>query len=75
MSRERLGTVFGFAERLDSLIQQNGYTYNFVAERVGRERKSVYGWKNGTTIPDGVIIVRLCTLLHATPNYLLLGKE
>ena len=75
MSRERLGTVFGFAERLDSLIQQNEYTYNFVAERVGRDRKSVYGWKNGDAIPDGVIIVRLCALLHTTPNYLLLGKE
>ena len=75
MPRERTGTVMGFAERLDELIKSKGYSYKYVAERIGRERKSVYGYVYGTTIPDGLIIVKLSYLLGTTPNYLLLGKE
>lgn len=75
MPRERLGTIVGFGKRLNDLILEKGYTYQQVAERIGRDRKTVYKYKNGDSIPDGVIICRLCTALHTTPNYLLLGKE
>ena len=75
MPRERVGTIEGFGKRLNDLILEKGYTYQQVAELIGRERKSVYMYKNGDTIPDGVIICRLCTVLQTTPNYLLLGKE
>ena len=75
MPRERVGTIVGFGKRLNDLILEKGYTYQQVAELIGREKKAVYMYKNGYTIPDGVIICRLCTVLQTTPNYLLLGKE
>ena len=75
MSRERVGTIEGFGKRLNDLILEKGYSYQQVSEMIGRERKSVYMYKNGDSIPDGVIICRLCAILHTTPNYLLLGKE
>ena len=75
MPRERVGTIVGFGKRLNDLILEKGYTYQQVAERIGRDRKTVYMYKNGDLIPDGVIICRLCTVLQTTPNYLLLGKE
>ena len=75
MPRERVGTVEGFGKRLNDLILAKGYTYRQVAEKIGRDRKAVYQYKNGDTIPDGVIICRLCSVLQTTPNYLLLGKE
>ena len=75
MSRERRGTMQGFAKRLDDLILASGYTYKQVADRIGKERKSIYAYKTGDTIPDGVTICKLCFVLRTTPNYLLLGKE
>lgn len=75
MSKKRLGTMYGFAKRLDDLILTSGYTYQQIADRIGRERKAVYAYKSGATIPDGVTICRLCSVLRTTPNYLLLGKE
>lgn len=74
MPRERVGTLYGFANRLDELIKKNGYSYNDIAKRVGKDRKTVYRWKDGEIIPDGIMIVRLSQILHTTPNYLLLGK-
>lgn len=75
MARGRTGTMEGFAKRLDDLILASGYTYKQVADRIGKERKAIHGYKSGNTIPDGVTICRLCSVLHTTPNYLLLGKE
>lgn len=75
MARERRGTVRGFAERLDELILGKNFSYTYVAERIGRDRKSVYAYKDGTVVPDGLVILKLCYLLGTTPNYLLLGKE
>lgn len=75
MSRKRKGTVEGFAERLEELIKNSGYNCKIIAKKIGRERKAVYGYKNGASIPDGVVIVRLCEVLNTTPNYLLLGKD
>ena len=75
MARERTGTMEGFADRLDKLIYERGYTYQQVADRIGKNRKSVYKYKDGETIPDGVVICKLCSVLRTTPNYLLLGKN
>lgn len=75
MSRKRTGTLYGFADRLDYLIYKNGYSYSQLAKRLGCDRKTVYEWKNGATMPNGVFIVRLSFLLHTSPNYLLLGVD
>lgn len=75
MSKKRTGTLYEFADRLDELIYKNGYSYLRLAKRLGCDRKTVYDWKNGTTVPNGVVIVRLSVLLHTSPNYLLLGVD
>lgn len=75
MPRQRVGTMEGFAKRLDDLILASDYTYKQVADRIGKDRKAVYRYKSGDIIPDGVTICKLCSVLNTTPNYLLLGKE
>lgn len=75
MSRARTGMLYGFPERVDRLIYDSGYSYAALARRLGCDRKAVYAWKDGDTTPSGVVIVKLCVLLHTTPNYLLLGVD
>lgn len=75
MPRGRTGTIEGFANRLNDLILTSGYTYQQVADRIGKNRKSLYAYKTGDRIPDGVTICKLCSVLRTTPNYLLLGKN
>lgn len=73
--RGRVGTVEGFARRLNRLIAESGLTHSQIGEMVGRERKTISAYRNGTGVPDAVILVKLCAVLHTTPNYLLLGRE
>lgn len=75
MSKQRTGIIDGFAERLDDLIFKSNLSCSEIGEKVGRERKSIYAYKNGTNVPDAVVLMRLCTVLNTTPNYLILGKE
>lgn len=75
MKGDRRGTIEGFADRLDDLICKSGLTCSQIGERVGRERKSIYAYKNGDCSPDIVVLARLCTVLHTTPNYLIYGKD
>lgn len=75
MCRTRTGTIKGFAERLDQLIYESKLSCSVIGERVGRDRKAIYGYKNGDCVPDAIVLLKLCYVLHTTPNYLLLGKE
>lgn len=75
MPRNRTGIIDGFAERLNNLILESGLTYTEIAKKVGRERKTIYGYKNGVCVPDAVVLMKLCGVLKTTPNYLLLGKD
>lgn len=75
MSRERVGTIEGFAERLDALIYESGLNHSAIGVRVGRDRKTISGYRNGHCIPDAVVLMKMCAVLNTTPNYLILGKE
>ena len=75
MSREKRGTIRGFGDRLDKLIYDRELTCTEVGKRIGKDRRTIYKYRNGESMPDGVVICRLCTVLQTTPNYLLWGKE
>ena len=75
MSRERTNTMEGFAYRLNKLICERGLNCIQIGEMIGKDRKTIYSYKNGDCSPDGVTICKLCYVLKTTPNYLLLGKE
>ena len=75
MPRPRVGFIEGFPERFKKLIAESGYSMIEIAQKVGRDRKALYGYLHGDSSPDAVVIVKLCEVLKTTPNYLLLGKE
>lgn len=75
VSRGKTGTIQGFGERLDRLIYDRNLNCAELGRRIGKDRKSVYTYRNGEAMPDGVVICRMCTALQTTPNYLLWGKE
>ena len=75
MSRTRTGIIEGFAERLDALIIESGLNHSEIGNRVGRERKSISAYRNGTSVPDAVVLMKMCAVLNTTPNYLISGKE
>ena len=75
MAKTRTGIINGFAERLDDLIFESQLSCSEIGKKVGRERKSIYAYKNGLCVPDAVTLIKLCEVLKTTPNYLLLGRE
>lgn len=75
MARGKTGTIQGFGERLDKLIYDRELTCTELGRRIGLDRKSIYAYRSGEVMPNGVIICRMCTVLRTTPNYLLWGKE
>ena len=75
MAKQRTGIIEGFAERLNVLIIESGLTCSEIGERVGRERKSISGYRNGDCVPNAVVLMKMCAVLNTTPNYLLLGKD
>lgn len=75
MSKTKTRTVRGFGHRLERLIYDNDLNCVEVGKRIGKDRKTVYSYRDGESMPDGVTICRLCDVLHTTPNYLLWGKK
>ena len=75
MSRGKTGTIQGFGERFDRLIYERNTNCVKLGKYIGKDRKTIYKYRDGEVIPDGVTICRLCTALQTTPNFLLLGKE
>lgn len=71
----KTGTVRGFPERLDKLIYDSGINCTELARKIGVDRRAIYTYRNGECTPNLVIFCRICTVLHTTSNYLLLGKE
>ena len=45
-----------------------------LAEKLGYERKAIYGWQNGTSVPNIVVFNQLCNIFHVSADWLI-GRE
>lgn len=74
MKSDRPKTVEGFSRRLYLKVFQEFESTSAFARRIGVARSTVWRWFEGDSTPDCVVLVRVCTALRTTPNYLLYGK-
>lgn len=75
MAREKRYPPMGFPDRLNTAIHDKNYSRKYVAMRVGLERKSIYTYVWGDSMPDVLTLARLCKLLDVSADYLLFGEE
>ena len=65
----------GFADRLNEAISDIGMPQKQLAENIGMERKAVSMWVNGYSMPNSLILARICKVLNVSADYLLFGKR
>lgn len=62
-------------ERIAAVRKAAGLTQEALGARLGVTRQAVSKWENGSATPDAVTLARLCTELHVSADYILLGVE
>lgn len=63
-----------FGQHLKALREREGYdTASEFARVLGVEPHTYRAWERGAAEPDFQTTIRICRILHATPNQLLLG--
>ncbi len=62
-------------ERLALVRKAAGLTQEQLGELVGVTRQAVSKWESAQTVPDMLMITRVCQALHVSTDYVLLGKE
>ena len=60
-----------FAERFLRLRQDQGYTQQKIAEKLGVTSQAVSKWENGTSLPDTEMIRSIARLMDCSTDYLL----
>jgi DNA-binding XRE family transcriptional regulator len=65
----------GSAERLNDAWLKDGRTKCLLAQRIGVDRKTLYGILNGDLGGSVTVFARLCAELHVSTDYILYGKE
>jgi len=60
-----------FSERFTRLRQDQGYTQQKVAEKLGVTPQAVSKWENGTSMPDAEMIRSIAQLMDCSTDYLL----
>lgn len=66
------------ANKLLNLRKKAGFTQNHAADRLGVSRQTISKWETGKSIPDSIMIKRVCSCYEITPDEffeLLLAKE
>lgn len=65
----------GMPERINDCICKSGLYCTEVAKLLGVERKAIYNYRTGETVPNATIIARMCNLFNVSADYLIFGVE
>lgn len=57
--------------QIAKLRNELGFSVTQFAQRLGTNTSSVKSWENGSSIPSTENVIKICRLLHTTPNALL----
>lgn len=75
MARPKRTKLYGFSERLEEAFLASGMSKKEFAEKIGKERKAVYLYLDGTTPPDTFTLAKICVVLKVSADWLLFGKK
>ena len=64
-----------FSANLKELRKQANMSQDSLAEQLSVSRQTVSSWERGKSYPDLDMLVRICEMLHVTPNKLLYPSE
>ena len=73
MSNVRRNPPKGFPERMTKCIEDNNTNCVQLAKVLGVDRKRLYDYKNGVSVPDITIFAKMCKAFNVTADYLLFG--
>lgn len=73
--KKHYNQTVGFADRLVKAMYDNKVNNKQLAERIGMERKAVSMWVNCYSIPNSLILARICKVLNVSADYLLFGEK
>lgn len=57
--------------RLRELVEQNGITFESLADAIGTTRQTVGNWQTGKTVPDAISLRKIAGFFGVTTDYLL----
>ena len=75
MAKKHYNQTVGFADRLSKSMKTKNINYTKLAEMIGMERKTVSMWVNGYSMPNSLILARMCKVLNVSADYLLFGER
>ena len=75
MAKKHYNQTAGFTDRLNKAISDIGMSQKQLAENIGMERKAVSMWVNGYSMPNSLILARICKVLSVSADYLLFGEK
>ncbi len=61
--------------RIGDLRRRQGYSQEYLSERLGVSRQAVSKWETDASAPDTYNLIALAELLHTSVEYLATGKE
>lgn len=75
MAKKHYNQTVGFADRLSKSMKTKNINNTKLAEMIGMERKTVSMWVNGYSMPNSLILARMCKVLNVSADYLLFGER
>lgn len=73
--KKHYNQTVGFADRLQQAIYDKEISKKKLAELIGCDRRSVYEWCWGNTMPNSLLLARMCKVLNVSVDYLLFGER
>lgn len=74
MRRKNNNMPVGMAERIKECVLEDGDSIVQVAKRLEISRSLLYSYMNGDSVPNGIIIARMCKLFGVRADWLLFGE-
>lgn len=75
MAKKHYNQTVGFADRLNQAISDMGISKKKLGELIGCDRRNVYEWCWGDTMPNALLLARMCKVLNVSADYLLFGER
>ena len=68
---EKKNDLSVFRERLKRALTDRGISKSILADRLERDRKTIFSWFNGSAIPNAFMLRELASFFHVSANWLL----
>lgn len=65
----------GYLQRLNDAYIMSGLNAVKLGKKIGKDRRTVYGYLYGDSTPDALTLARLCVALDISADWLLFGKD